>query len=318
VAGCHETSGPKFIFISKVGLEMFIKNIITILIITLIFTSSAFAFTPINQITVRLLEIPITINNVVSFENQVFEPFPFLCSEDYGVTYLPLSYYMANLMNLNISWTADDGLVIMTCDHEEQKEFSYGVPLSDPNHVTQTATIIDSKITINGTIIDNRDEPYPFLLFRDVVYVPLTERLVSEVLGWSSFMNRSGLNISVDNSFCITGVRVILNQQALRFDQPPIIENGRVLVPLRVIFEALDANVKWEQFTQTVTAVREDVTVELTIGSNILKKNGEQITLDVSVQLLNSRTLVPVRAVVDAFGANVEWIPERMIVEISI
>jgi hypothetical protein len=297
---------------------MFRKNIITILIFTLVFTPSAFASTPAGRITVRLTEIPVTINDAVHFRDQAFEPFPFLSSEDGGVIYFPLTYHMANLMNVKISRTADGGLVIITCDPGEQKAFSYEIPLSDPNRATQTATIIDSKITINGTVIDNRNEPYPFLLFRDVAYLPLTDRFVNEVLGWNSFTYRGGLDISVDNSFYITGIRVILNQRALRFDQAPIIENDRVLVPLRVIFEALDANVKWEQSTQTVTAVREDVTARLTIGSNILNKNGEQIALDVPAQLVNGRTLVPVRAVAEAFGANVQWIPERMTVEIGI
>jgi hypothetical protein len=297
---------------------MFGRKIITILIVTLIFTSPAFAFTPNSRITVRLLEIPVEINDTVRFENQVFEPFPFLYAEDLGAIYFPLTYYMANLVNLSISRTADGGFVITTCDPEEQKVFSYEAPLSNPNDVTQTATIVDSKITINGTIIDNRNEPAPILLFRDIVYLPLTDRFLKEVLGWGSFLYRAGLVISVDNSFYITGIRVILNQHPLRFDQAPIIENDRVLVPLRVIFEALGANVKWEQSTQTVTAVREDVTVALTIGSNILNKNGEQIALDVSAQLVNGRTLVPVRAVAEAFGAYVDRIPERMCVVIGI
>jgi hypothetical protein len=79
---------------------MFRRSIMTILMVTLIFTSSVFAFTPSSRITVRLLEIPVTINDAVDFGNQAFEPFPFLCAEDGGVIYFPLTYYMANLMNL--------------------------------------------------------------------------------------------------------------------------------------------------------------------------------------------------------------------------
>ena len=102
-------------------------------------------------------------------------------------------------------------------------------------------------------------------------------------------------------------IKVIVNGVELSFDQPPIIENGRTLVPLRAIFEALGADVEWEQSTQTVTAVRDDITVTLTIGSNILIKNGEEIELDVPAQLIGGRTLVPVRAVAESFGAEVGW-----------
>jgi len=102
-------------------------------------------------------------------------------------------------------------------------------------------------------------------------------------------------------------IKVLVNGTDVTFDQPPIIENGRTLVPLRAIFEALGAEVDWNQSTQTVTAVKDGVTVSLKIGSNILTKNGENITLDVPAQIVGSRTLVPVRAVAESFGAEVVW-----------
>jgi hypothetical protein len=102
-------------------------------------------------------------------------------------------------------------------------------------------------------------------------------------------------------------ITVLVNGTAVIFDQPPIIENGRTLVPLRAIFEALGAKVDWNQSTQTVTAIRGDTTVTLTIGSNTLNRNGEQVTLDVPAQLVGGRTLVPARAVAESFGAKVEW-----------
>ena len=102
-------------------------------------------------------------------------------------------------------------------------------------------------------------------------------------------------------------IKVLVNGTALVFDQAPIIENGRTLVPLRAIFEALGADVHWEQSTQTVTAVRGDMTVTLTIGSSILTRNGDQVTLDVPAKIVNGRTLVPARAVAESFGADVKW-----------
>jgi hypothetical protein len=104
-----------------------------------------------------------------------------------------------------------------------------------------------------------------------------------------------------------TDVRVIVNGAILTFDQPPIIENGRTLVPLRGIFEALGANVTWNQSTQTVTAVKDGITVTLKIGSDILVRNGEQIKLDVPAKIVGGRTIVPARAVSESFGAAVSW-----------
>ena len=102
-------------------------------------------------------------------------------------------------------------------------------------------------------------------------------------------------------------IKVLVNGAAVTFDQPPIIENGRTLVPLRAIFEALGATVEWEQSTQTVTAVKDDITIILKIGDVFLTKNGERITLDVPAKIVGGRTLVPARAVAESFGAEVGW-----------
>lgn len=91
------------------------------------------------------------------------------------------------------------------------------------------------------------------------------------------------------------------------FDQPPVLENGRTLVPLRAIFEALGASVEWDAMTQTVKSVKDNTQISLQIGSSSMYVNGTAKTLDVPAKIINSRTLVPVRAVSEAYGASVEW-----------
>lgn len=112
----------------------------------------------------------------------------------------------------------------------------------------------------------------------------------------------SAITVSAEES-----VTVKLNGAELDFDVPAQIVNGRTLVPLRAIFEGLGAVVEWEDATQTVTAVKGDTTVTLQIGSKSLNVNGAVKTLDVPPQLINSRTLVPARAVAESFGAQVDW-----------
>ena len=102
-------------------------------------------------------------------------------------------------------------------------------------------------------------------------------------------------------------INVLLNGQTIAFDQPPIIIDGRTLVPLRAIFEALGATVDWDGNTQTVTATRDNIVIKITIGDNKLYVNNNVTVLDVPAQIVNDRTLVPVRAVSEAFGCNVDW-----------
>ena len=103
-------------------------------------------------------------------------------------------------------------------------------------------------------------------------------------------------------------IPVTLNGEAIDFaDQAPEIVEGRTLVPLRAIFEALGASVEWDQATKTVTSGMDDVTIKLTIGDNTLYRNGEGVTLDVAAQILNGRTMVPARAIAEAYGVDVQW-----------
>lgn len=105
----------------------------------------------------------------------------------------------------------------------------------------------------------------------------------------------------------VTAPKVVLDGTQLTFDVPPIIENGRTLVPLRAIFEAMGAEVKWDPQTATVTAVKGNTTVVMKIGSLEPTINGVVKPIDVAGKIVNDRTLAPLRFVCEAFGGAVEW-----------
>ncbi len=109
-------------------------------------------------------------------------------------------------------------------------------------------------------------------------------------------------------AFAADDITVTLDGTAIDFaDQAPAIVEGRTLVPLRAIFEALGASVEWDNVTKTVTSEKDGVSISLTIGSNTLFKNDEAKELDVPAQILNGRTMVPARAIAEAYGVEVAW-----------
>ena len=102
-------------------------------------------------------------------------------------------------------------------------------------------------------------------------------------------------------------IRILLNNKFVECDQAPVLVDNRTLVPMRAILEALGAQVQWDDATQTVTAVKGDKTISLTIGQSSLSVNGNVKTLDVPAQLIGGRTMIPVRAVSEAFDCIVDW-----------
>jgi uncharacterized protein YvpB len=87
----------------------------------------------------------------------------------------------------------------------------------------------------------------------------------------------------------------------------PILEKGRILVPLRFIGESLDAIVGWDGPTQTVSVKTSDSHVLLVVGEHHITINGVKRKLDVPAKIKNARTLLPLRAVSEALGKHVHY-----------
>jgi hypothetical protein len=101
------------------------------------------------------------------------------------------------------------------------------------------------------------------------------------------------------------------NGVAMNLDVPPFIRSGRTLVPVRAISEGLGADVQWDAATRTVT-VSFDVLngtriVKMTIGAMAYQIDGKHAWMDVAPAIVGGRTFVPLRAVSEALGAQVDW-----------
>ena len=102
-------------------------------------------------------------------------------------------------------------------------------------------------------------------------------------------------------------ISVLLNAKRVDFDVPPQIINGRTMVPIRAIFEAMGAKVTWNQNTGSVTSKKGNTTVVMQLNSVNMHINGKKVQMDVAPVIIDGRTLAPARFAAEAFGANVKW-----------
>ncbi len=102
-------------------------------------------------------------------------------------------------------------------------------------------------------------------------------------------------------------IRVTVNGQEVAFDVPPVELGGRLLVPLRGVFERLGATVLWEPAAQRITARTASRTIELAVGRREASVDGRLVLLDVPPTVIEGRTFVPLRFVSEAIGAYVQW-----------
>jgi len=102
-------------------------------------------------------------------------------------------------------------------------------------------------------------------------------------------------------------IKIFVNDRQLAAGGNIAVEGGRILVPMRPIFEALGARVTWDEANRSVEAVGEKSCLRLVIDSSVAYKNNEQVRLDVPPRLIRGQTLVPLRFVGEALDAVVTW-----------
>ncbi len=145
------------------------------------------------------------------------------------------------------------------------------------------------------------------------VYVPLSV-WTAEPSGESAVMQAGGatvLKIGTPNAIAM-GEKTFVDTN--NCEVVPFTENGRTLVPVRFISESFGATVGWDDATQTVSVHYKDTEIKLVIGSNQMLVNGQAVVLDVPANTYNSRTLIPLRALVEALGKYVFWDDRGLIV----
>ncbi|MGE5674997.1 MAG: copper amine oxidase N-terminal domain-containing protein [Mycobacterium leprae] len=92
-----------------------------------------------------------------------------------------------------------------------------------------------------------------------------------------------------------------------RLNLTPLAHNGRTLVPFRALAEDLGATVSWDPSTRTVTMVKGETTVVITIGASTATVNGQTVDLAVPAEINNGSTFVPLRFIAEALGADVDY-----------
>ena len=119
------------------------------------------------------------------------------------------------------------------------------------------------------------------------------------------------------NAFADDDIRVYIDGKAVSFEQPPVIQDGYTLVPMRAMFEALGADIDWQGDTQTVTGTGEGVQVVITIGEPTMSRSSVDVSLDMPAKIINDYTMIPLRAVSECFGMDVQWDGENRVINLT-
>ncbi|TYP70125.1 stalk domain-containing protein [Paenibacillus methanolicus] len=151
---------------------------------------------------------------------------------------------------------------------------------------------------------------------------PFKQRMVASVLAAGLVLAplpalQPGVAAAASASAQTSVMKVFVDGVNLTLPQAPTVKNGATLVPMRAIFGALRANVTWDAQTKTVLATKGNDYISLKIGSAYAVKNGASVKLQTAAEQKNGTTLVPLRFVAEALGAEVSVDAKQRVIRIT-
>jgi hypothetical protein len=136
-------------------------------------------------------------------------------------------------------------------------------------------------------------------------------------VGWD-FTNIWAIDEGVSYPYLRPYEQILVNGTEVTFlDAQPYIKDNRTLVPIRFIVEQLGAQVGWDEKNKQVTIEKDGKKIILKIGSKDVSVNNSKVTLDVPAEIKDNRTMVPLRFISEAFGAQVGWDRTNKVVTIT-
>lgn len=113
--------------------------------------------------------------------------------------------------------------------------------------------------------------------------------------------------IAIVQRFYVGMRQYYVNDKKNEMDTTPIVKDGRTLMPIRYVSETFGAKVDWDDKDKKVTISFGEKRVELWIGKDAALVDGTLKRLDVAPEIIDGRTVLPLRFVSENLGLKVQW-----------
>ncbi|MCK5848323.1 MAG: hypothetical protein KAH01_03920 [Caldisericia bacterium] len=182
----------------------------------------------------------------------------------------------------------------------------------EDNYTIKGSTELDAKVTINDKEValdkkGNFSYDVKLKLGENIFTVKATD-LSENVAETKITINREKRTVL---KFVIGRKTYILNDEPELLDAAPFVHEGRTVLPIRPVVEAIDGDIGWDSKTRKVTIKKDDITIELWIDNPKAKINGKDATIDdnpsVKPMIVAGRTFLPLRFVAESLGFAVGW-----------
>jgi hypothetical protein len=131
-------------------------------------------------------------------------------------------------------------------------------------------------------------------------------------------LNEVSLSLdSIENVDVIPVENVLFTKGNAKFDTPPVIKEGRTLIPVRAVSEAMGAIVEYDDVEKIVTITKDGKIIVFSLAEGTVTVNEETVEIDVPAEIMNNRTMVPLRFIAEKLELSVEWDQETQTINID-
>ncbi len=192
----------------------------------------------------------------------------------------------------------------------ENGSFSVDKNSSKPNKIVTVTVKPDKGYEVYVLLItDNRGDRIPYVDNGDGTYtfeMPYGNVYIEPVFNKIEVKpevkeEKQIIKMTIDINAILIGNEYIFN------DVPPVISNSRTVIPIRVVAEAMGSTVSWDAEAQKVTIVKGGKIIEIYVGQNFAVVDGSPVELDVAAFIEGGRTYLPLRFVAENLGGEVSW-----------
>jgi len=151
---------------------------------------------------------------------------------------------------------------------------------------------------------------------RDVIKAAIKSSYTSEELSKLKLVSDK-IKKNNKNIYVLPVENILVKGVNVKFDTPPVVKSGRTLIPVKALSEAFGAEVKWVAAERKVIITKGDIQIVFILDSNKIYVNGVEKIIDVPACSINSRTVVPLKFIVEQLGLTVNWHKDTKDIEIE-
>lgn len=205
----------------------------------------------------------------------------------------------------------------------DKKDIKVTISSTEPTDVTITTADPWISLSKNRFALDANPVTVTFTVMASAL--PASTKLISEIVVTPDRNTCTKLTIpvtvetqdSITIKLQVSNTSASINGIERTLTRPPIIDKGRVMVPLRFISEAFGCQLDWNSSERKISVNRYDVNFTLWIDKKIALINGREVQIDAPPINVSGSVMVPLRFIAEPFGAKVEWNAENKMITIT-